>query len=92
MFFAPLVVPVTNPVAYPEPAQRGFPSPLWDGFKGALGKLPGRLWGPAYQQAREPQGSPLSRAVHRFYDFFCRCQVAKIEPRNLRVSMYLCSL
>jgi hypothetical protein len=41
-----LVVPVTNPVTYPEPAQRGFPSPLRNGFKGALGKLPGRLWGP----------------------------------------------
>jgi hypothetical protein len=40
------VVPVTNPVTYPEPAQRGFPSPLWDGFEGALGRLPGRLWGP----------------------------------------------
>jgi hypothetical protein len=34
------VVPVTNPVTYHEPPQRGFPSPLWDGFKEALGKRP----------------------------------------------------
>ena len=27
-----LVVPLTNPVTYPEPAQRAFPSPLWDGL------------------------------------------------------------
>jgi len=56
---ASFVVPVTNPVTHPEPAQRGFPSPLWDGFKAALGKLPGRLWGQSlgHQQAREPQGS-----------------------------------
>ena len=51
---APCRVPnVTNALApgtraaatYHEPPPRGFPSPLWDGFNGALGKLPGRLWG-----------------------------------------------
>ena len=36
-----VVVPATNPVTYPEPPPRRFPSPLWDGFKGVLGKLKG---------------------------------------------------
>jgi hypothetical protein len=41
---------------------------------------------------RPDEGSPLSCAVHRFYEVFCRCKVAKIEPRFLRLSMYLSSL
>jgi hypothetical protein len=46
-------------VTYPEPAQRGFPSPLCDGFKGALGKPPGGFGAKSlgFHQPREPQSS-----------------------------------
>jgi hypothetical protein len=47
-------------VTYPEPAQRGFPSPLWDGLREPWVSSPGGFGAQSlgYQQVREPQGSP----------------------------------
>jgi hypothetical protein len=71
-----LMAQATNPVTYPEPAQRGFPSPLWDDFKKALAKLWGGFEHPAIHHSSWSRLPPSTFNSQPSTTSFCSLRIA----------------